>query len=169
MKAFFKQNNKKNPGFSLIEVIIYVSIFGIFVVSILSFFDFVNKLSIRNQTYMDVNKQGIEVSNFLISEIRKADSITSPDQTESVGELVLISSGDEMIFHLEDGILVETVSGQDFEISSPNYEISDLVFSNFSNDETAGNIHFNFVISNLGNSNIKKYELNFSGGASLIK
>jgi hypothetical protein len=164
------RKNKKifSKGFSLLEVIIYVSIFGIFIVTILSFFSFVNTLSLRNKIYNDINREGKQIVNIITSEIKQANSIISPIQTESANSLTMSFSNGNRTLYINNGILFENVASQEIDLSSENFVISDLFFYNFSNDETAGNIHFNFKISNLTKITAEKvYEINFTGGASL--
>jgi hypothetical protein len=164
------RKNKKmfSAGFSLLEVIIYISIFGIFIVTILSFFSFVNTISMRNKIFIDLNREGEQIVDIISSEIKEANSIFAPIQTESGESLTLLFPDGERIFYIDNGILFESAGLNEVDLSSVDFEISDLIFSNFSNDNTAGNVHFSFTISNIKNiASEKVYEINFAGGASL--
>lgn len=129
MKKFLK--NKK--GFTLIEVIIYVAILGIIVVSFVSFVLAIS--SVRNKSYVvsEVNSN-LRIAMDLISQkIRSAEAVTSPlsGAVSTSLELDMPNPEPTTVFALQDGVLhlTEDIITENM-ITNPEINITELKFTN---------------------------------------
>lgn len=70
--------NKRQDGYTLLELLLYVAIVGSLLMSITYFFGIIADARIKNQSVSEVNDQGVALMDYLTQTIRNASSITSP-------------------------------------------------------------------------------------------
>ena len=156
--------NSNNKGFGLVELMIYISIASILLLSISSFYFTILKSRVRNNVVMEVDQQGVYLMNIITQIIRNAESINSPSTGLSNASLsldVLETSQDPTIFDLSSNT-VRIKEGSDDHIFLTNSHIivSNLNFTNLSKAETPGIIKIEFTINY--NSSNPSAEYNYS-------
>ena len=97
-----KQKNKR--GFTLIEILLYISMVSIIVLSISSFFVLIQRVKIKNQVITNVNNQGLFISGILDRTIRETSSIDEPSTGQSSNLLRLMNADGSFVEEkVEDG------------------------------------------------------------------
>lgn len=164
---------KKQSGFTLVEVILYIGLVSLFAVSLTAFLGFFTQAKNKSSTIEEVNQQAVFISSYVEQLIRDSDSITLPAKTTSAGTLILTSTK----FPARSPIAISTSSGKlvvseagggSVQISSDKVTISNLSFTNLSQASTDGNIRYQFQVSynNPNGKNEFTYVQTFYGSAS---
>ncbi|MCF6276515.1 MAG: prepilin-type N-terminal cleavage/methylation domain-containing protein [Candidatus Magasanikbacteria bacterium] len=169
MKKIIK--NKK--GFSLVELILYISILVFFLGSMFLFVTMVMESKAKNQTINEVERQGEFIARTIIKSIRKASSINSPSAGSSSSNLSLVMSNvtkNPTTFTLTNTDLFITEGVQTPIILNNNLiDITNIVFRNVTRASTTGIIRVEITIAhkNPANQNEFKYEKTFYGSATV--
>ena len=155
---------KKNKGFTLIELIIYISLSSMMLLSITLFAKMILQVRTKNQVMMEVEQQGIQITQILTHAIRNAENIIQPTPPNINSNLILDMlnvSEDPTVFSLDNNVIniQEGVSGQ-INLSNSRIEVQDLTFQNFSRANTPGIISFSFTLNY--NNQSSKPEYNYS-------
>lgn len=156
--------SKNNKGFTLVEMLIYIGIFSVFIVTINIFFNMISSYRNRGEMIMEVNDQGSLTVRTITRSIRNAKSISIPISGSSGSSLTLETYDpltNPTIFSLtENGVLQIKEGGEESEfLLNDKVIIENLIFSNIGSVGGSGAIEFSFRLKN--RSSIKKSE-NFS-------
>lgn len=164
-------NTKK--GMTLIETLIYVSIFVTFIITLTSFIGTINASRKKNQINLEVNYQGSEVIRIINQTIQNATSTSQPALSNSGDTLVLQMSDvtkSPTIFSIASStIFVQEGSGSKVALTNNKVQVKDLVFTNFSRPNTPGVIQVKFTMSNPTSLTKpeEQYSKEFYGGLSI--
>ena len=166
--------NKKNTAFTLIELILYISLFVIIFTALFASLNIFYSNKIKNRTILEVEQQGQLISILISQEIRNAQSIVSPLIGESSGSLVLEhldTLKNPLSFYLSDDKMIADEGGTVLDLSNSRIEVTNLEFENNSVLDGTQSVFFSFDISYKSNSNRNEYKYNksFSGTANLLK
>lgn len=136
---------KQAPGFTLIEIILYVAIIGMVVSSFISFS--ISSTNARNKTYVIQEVQAnLRVVKELISrEIKQASAVVSPAQgSNSIAlELNIPGTSDNIIYSLDNGVLFRQLGSDDpAAVTNEEAEISSLIFYNISDNNDKDSIRY---------------------------
>lgn len=170
----YKSKIKKNKAFSLIETIIYVAMFAIFVGSLLTFSNMLTNSRLNNQISQEVNNQGNNAVRIITQSIRNAVSVNNPT-VGNTGDVLSLATldvnTDPTIFSIVDGVLYITESSlPPVALTNNKVIISDLVFSNLSKTSTSGSVQIRFkVSSNISNQNNYVKVVDFYGSGTIKK
>lgn len=157
--------NKINlqKGISLVETLVYVAIFSIFVASLLQFSNTLYVARLQGQDIFEVNGQGAQAVGVMTQAIRNANTLSSPEIGTS-SSLLSINTTFPILFSEIDGVLyVNENGGPLIALTNNKVSVSNLTFSNFSNPGAPDSIQIRFTVS--GNN----YTNNFYGTATLRK
>lgn len=160
-----------NKGFSLIEVLVYISLFSVIAISMGAFFMIISKGQIRNQAISEVNWQGSMIMELLSNNIKNSQGINIPLANSTSTNLSLVMSEitiNPTEYNLVDNTLILYEGAEDgISLNNDLVLIKNLVFYNINNGK---NIKFEFDIEYNNKNNIEnKYKKNFVGSASLRK
>lgn len=111
-------------GYTLIELLLYISIVSSLLISVSLFFATTADSRIKNQSISEVNKQGELAMDIITQTIRNADSITSPIASASGTSLTLVvptGSLSPTIFNTGDTILGYNSDGGSTDGGDSNY------------------------------------------------
>lgn len=164
---------KKNNGVTLLELMLYTSLAAIILLTISIFLSTTLVARIKNQTVYEVEQQGSQVMELITQAIREAKSINSPPIGSSSATLSLgmaDSSKNPTIFSVSSGsIQIQEGAAVPTTITSNRTNVSNLVFSNVSRNNTPGSIRVEFILEhvNPGQRNEYKYSQAFYRTASL--
>ncbi len=164
--------NVSEKGFSLVEVLLYVGILGILVLSISGFFTLIISSRAKGQVMMEINDQGNFLVNIITQKIRNAESINSPavgTNDISLSLDVININDDPTVFNVSGDIFYITEgAGSPVELTNNRILVTNLNFNNVSLADTPGLISFQFTLShvNLDNRQEYNYSKTFYGSAS---
>jgi prepilin-type N-terminal cleavage/methylation domain-containing protein len=171
------KNNKAifigRQGFTLLEVLLYVSIFGILILSISGFFSLIINSRSKGQVIMEVQNQGGYLVNFITQKIRNAEGVNSPtigSNNTSLSLDVVDISDDPTIFNISGDVLyVAEGAGSPVNLTNSRVLISSVNFNNVSLANSPGLISFQFTLSHINPEGRQEYEYSktFYGSASL--
>ncbi len=161
-------------GFTLIETIIYVAIFSIFIMALVSFTSTIHTSRKHSQLVLEVNDQGSRIVRILTSSIHNAKSVNTPNISSNSTILSLEMASPDInptIFSVGGaGILYITEGSNDaIPITNNRVLIKDLSFSNYSQSSTREVLNFNFSLGNMATTSSDSYSNNFYGSAALRK
>ena len=165
--------NNLQKGLTLVETLIYVAIFTMFVLTLSSFSSQINSARLRSQIILEINYQGSRIIQDINSTIRNATSINSPVITNS-GTSLSVETVDPnhnpTVFSVATGTLyVQQGTNDLIALTNNRVEVSDLIFSNMSRVGTPGTIRIRFTLKN-SDAHAKpeeQYTKDFYGSASI--
>ena len=164
---------KYKKGFSLVELLLYISIASILLLAISVFFSFLLRARIKNQVIAEVEQQGLSVMHLMTQTTRNAEAIILPVQSVSAPSLSLqfpSSSIDPTFFDLSSGsIRIKEASGIPVSLTNSRITASALQFQNLSRTNTPGIIRIQFTLTsvNPGGRSEYSYSKTFIGSAAL--
>lgn len=170
-----KKNILTKQGMTLIETLIYVAIFSIFIVALASFAININSSRISGQIIFDVNDQGSQVINVITQSLRNASTTTIPAIGTSSSTLSItttVPAQNPTIFSLINGVLyIKEGANNSVALTNNKVTVSNLVFSDLSQPLKPKTVQIRFKISNSASSTKpeEQYSLNFYGSGSLRK
>lgn len=164
---------KKNNAFSLIEIILYIGLVSVIVVSLTTFLIYYAQAKNKSSTIEEVNQQAVYISSYLEQLIRDSDGILLPAKTTSASTMTLtsakFSSRSPIVVSVASGkIYVSEAGTEGVQISSSKVSISNLSFTNLSQSGTNGNIRYQFQISYINTNGLNEfnYVQTFYGASS---
>jgi Tfp pilus assembly protein PilE len=80
----------RQAGYTLIELLLYVSIVGSLLIAVTYFFSTAAESRIKNQSIAEVNDQGVAIMDNILQNVRNATSITAPATGASGQSLTLV-------------------------------------------------------------------------------
>ncbi|MFA6476295.1 MAG: prepilin-type N-terminal cleavage/methylation domain-containing protein [Candidatus Paceibacterota bacterium] len=165
----------KKDGFTLIETLIYVFIFSLFIIGAVSFMSSLTSSRLRNQTVLEVNDQGSKAMKTMTQAIRNASNVNSPTISNTASNLSLVTYTpvtSPTVFSESGGVLYITEGlGAPTALTNNKVIVNNLAFSNLSRPATPDIIKISFNLasqaasSSLGGS----YSFTFNGSANLRK
>jgi prepilin-type N-terminal cleavage/methylation domain-containing protein len=164
---------KNNPGFTLVELLLYVAISSIILLLASLFMSTLLESQVKNQTIAEVNQQGIQVMQTITQTLRNSSIINTPTIGISGATLSVntnLSSTTPSVFDLSGGVIrIKEGSGATISLTNSKVIASNLVFSNLSRTGTPGIVRISFNLSAVNNSNRNEYSFskNFVDSASL--
>lgn len=169
-----KRKFQKNSGYTLIELILYISLSAIMLLAISMTLSTFLESRIKSQVISEVNGEGMQVMQLITQTIRNAKGINSPligTSDTSLSLSVIDPLKDPTIFDLSGGE-IRIKEGANPEISLTNISrvtSSGLLFENLSHALTPGTISVSFTLSHLNPSgkNEYNYSQSFYGSATL--
>jgi prepilin-type N-terminal cleavage/methylation domain-containing protein len=169
----YKSINDSRHGFTLLEVLLYVSIFGILVLSFSGFFSLIINSRSKGQAMMEINNQGSFLVNMITQKIRNTEDINLPSVGTGSASLsldVVEINDDPTIFNTVGDVLYIT-EGVNSSVALTNNRVlvSNLNFNNVSLVDTPGLISFQFMLSHINLEGRQEYNYSkiFYGSASL--
>jgi len=152
-----QKQKKKNGGFTLVETLLYVAIFGVMVVAFVTFSKSLVTNRMQSQRLFEVNDQGAAALKTILQTLRNANLVNSPTagNTGSSLSVATISSGtNPTVFSLVSGVLnMQEGSGGLVPLTNSQVVASDLVVTNLSRSGTVNAVKVSFKLTSVSNSN----------------
>lgn len=166
---------KKNPkGFTLVEMILYVSICSILLLSLSSLLTFLLSSRIKNQSISEVNQQGAQIMELITQTIRNARSIDTPSVGATSSSLSITVQDPLLsptLYYLNNGIIrIKEGGGVEVLLTNSHVTASSLLFSNISSTSSSDRIvQVSFMINynNPNGRNEYSFSKVFSGSATM--
>lgn len=148
-------------GYTLIELLLYVTIVGTLLTLMAYFFGMSATARIKSETISEVNDQGIAVMEYITQTIRNATSVSAPTAGNSASSLTLVvptGSASPTVFNLNAATLrVTEGTGSAVALTNSRVQVTNLTFTNLTASGTPGNVRVNFTLSYLNPSNRSEY------------
>lgn len=160
-------------GYTLIELLLYISILGSLLLGISMYFVTSTTARAKNQSIAEVDRQGALALEYITQTIRNADSITSPTAGNSANALTIVVPTGALsptIFDLNSGNLrVKEGAAAQIALHNSKVQVTSLTFTNLTRSGTPGVVRVSFVLSRLNpnNRNEYSYQKTFTGTAAL--
>lgn len=164
---------RNGAGFTLVELMLYVGISSILLMSTSFFMSALLTSRVKNQTIAEVDQQGMQVMHVITQALRNASTINSPAQGASGPSLSLntyTGSLNPTIFNLSGGVISITEGvATPVALNNSRVSVSALTFYNLSRGGTPGTIRVQFTLSYINNIGRSEYNYSkvFIGSASL--
>jgi prepilin-type N-terminal cleavage/methylation domain-containing protein len=160
-------------GFTLIEMLLYISILSIIVLALSSFMFMTYSSRIKSTVISEVEQQGSQTMNIIAQNIRNASGITGPIAATSATSLTLTeyigSLSPTVIAQSGNKIQITEGTNPAIDLTSNRVIVSNLSFSNLSRPNTPGviQVKFNLTHINPDNRGEYSYSKDFTTTASL--
>lgn len=131
-------------GFTLVEMILYVSICSILLLTISTFLSFLLGARIRSQAITEVNQQGFRAMNMMALTIRNGRSIETPVLGDTAPVLSITTKDNLLnptIFDVASGTLrITEGAGRPIPLTNSRVVMSNISFQNLSASTSADRI-----------------------------
>ena len=168
-----KHKYRKLRAFTLLEILLYISITSVILLSCSIFFGLLIQSKLKNQSITETEQAGTQIMQLISQTIRNADSINSPlpgSTSSSLSLNVTDKANNPTIFKL-DGTVITRMEGNTMSIplSSSKLMVTELDFQNLSRENTSGTIRIKFTLDRISpvSRNELKYSQTFIGSATL--
>ncbi len=164
---------KRTHGYTLIELLLYISMIGILLSAVTVFFATTADARIKNQTISEVNDQGAYVMDYIAQTIRNATDITAPTIGTSSASLTLTvptGSLSPTIFSLNGTTLqVKEGTATAVSLTSSKVQVTAFTIKNLSRSSTNGLVQVSFALAriNSGGRNEYDYQRTFTTSVAL--
>lgn len=163
-------------GYTLIELLLYISIVGVLLGTVSLFFGTSTEARVKNQSIAEVDQQGELAMEYILQTIRNADSITTPATGVTGNSLTLVvptGSLSPTIFDLSgatpNALRVKEGAATAIPLTNSTVTVTALSVKNLSRASTPGTIQISLTLSRVNNLNRNEYDYSktFIGTASL--
>jgi Tfp pilus assembly protein PilW len=169
-----KLSYKSVKGLTLVEMLLYVAISSVILLSLSLFLVFLLGQRVKNQTIADVNQQGLQVMQLITQSIRNARSIDTP-AIGSVSDTLSMTMPDGLlsptVFDISNGtVRIREGAGAIVPLTNSHIVVSGLLFENISSTSTTERVvRVSFTIDHVNNNgrNENSFSKSFSGSATL--
>lgn len=160
-------------GFTLIELMLSISITGILALGISDFYITTVSSKVKTQNIAAIERQGASALQYIAQIARNAESITLP-ATASTGASatfdVVDAAKDPTVIDVSEGRLRITEGTQAPQyLTDSHTTVSNLVFHNLSRSSTPGVLRISFMLTRNSQSSVYEYTFsqNFASSAAL--
>ncbi|MBD3280814.1 hypothetical protein GF389_04805 [Candidatus Dojkabacteria bacterium] len=164
---------KNQKGITLIEILLYLSISSIVLLSVSVFVTSILKSRVKNESIVLVNEEASQIISQLQTEISQADQINSPVKGTSASSLEFQIAGDPIeTISLQTNTVVYTITGNSgIALNSSNTNITSLNFTrmNATNDNESIKVEFTMERNNPNNLNEYDFSKTFYTTVNLPK
>lgn len=144
-------------AYTLVEVLLYISLVSVVLMMIMAFMNMMESARARNEVVSEVDQQGSQILDILLSEIEKSEVMTVPAMSQTSTQLVLDDGGSTISVDL-NGSNIEVTDGDTYQLNNNNVQVSNLSFVNLSPTPTNQNIQIQFDLSYLSSNNRSEYD-----------
>lgn len=164
---------KKNPGFTLVELLLYVGISSAILLATSIFLSVLLESRVKNQTISEVEQQGVQVMQLITQTVRNADLINIPTIGASGASLSVnnsLASTTPTVFDLSGGVIrIKEGTNAVINLTNSKVTVSNLSFFNLSRTSTPGVVKIIFTLSSVNPSGRNEYSFSktFVGSAAI--
>ncbi|MFH1546937.1 MAG: prepilin-type N-terminal cleavage/methylation domain-containing protein [bacterium] len=163
--------NKNQSGMSLVEVMLYISISTIIMITLSYFMFTVIKTRVKSQTITEVDYQGNQAIYLIAEKIRNSKSVSLPIPHQSSDSITLITfeeTNNPTVFSLIDGkVFLSEGTSDPIQITSNRVTITKLDISNISDDSRIFRIDLEVTHRNPENIIEYNFTESFTGSAAI--
>lgn len=165
----------KFKGFTLVELLLYISIVSVVILVMSGVFYLVLQARVKNQTVAEVEQTGAQVMQQVTQTIRNANAVNSPspgNTAASISLSVVDAAKDPTTFDLSSAsIRIAEGTSPSVALTSSRLSASNLTFQNLARAGTADTIRIQFTLSHINpqGQNEYQYQQTFYGSADIKK
>ena len=149
-------------GFTLVELLISISVVGILIVGITDFYLTIVSSRVKNQTIAEVERQGAATIALISQRIRNAESISAPAPGSSAASLTLdaVDAGNDptTIDGTSSRLRITEGLANPVFLTAPSVTLSDLTFTNLSRASTPGIMRVSFTLTRVHTEGSHEYD-----------
>ena len=153
---------RKQAGYTLIELLLYVAIVGVLLSAVTAFFGVTTDARIKNQTVNEVNTQGTFAMDYITQTIRNATSVTSPAAAATDSQLTLVVPTGTLsptVFNLSSGVLqVKEGTATAIALTNSKVQVTNLTVKNLTRSGTSGTVQVSITVSRVNTANDADYD-----------
>ncbi|HJQ08228.1 MAG TPA: type II secretion system protein [Candidatus Saccharimonadales bacterium] len=157
-----RRHIERQAGYTLIELLLYVSIIGGLLLSVTYFFGTTAETRVKNQSISEVNDQAAAVMDTITQTVRNAVSITSPAAGASGASLTLVvptGSLSPTVFDLSGTTLrIKEGTAPTINLTNTKVQVTSLTFRNLTRTGTNGIVQISFTMSRVNANNRNEYD-----------
>lgn len=152
--------NKNKNGFTLLELLIFMGIFSVILVSLTTLFSTIVSQQFENQSFSAAESDKTYILSKLAYDFSEAESVVAPTSNgETSQTLTIMVDGVNNTYSVEDGNLVLNISGESYVLNSSRTKISSISFKRLG--EISGKPTIKIVVEMEGvASDLNKTEIN---------
>jgi len=128
-------NKKKQKGFSLIEIILYLGLLSIILTVLAVFFQEEIFLKAKINDKVEIVDNGQFALNKIVWYLKQAESLNAPAVSQSQNTLSLNladSAQNPVIFYVENNVLkIKIANNEPVALTNERVKVSEITFSNF--------------------------------------
>ncbi len=140
-----------DSGFTLVEILIYISIFSLMVTGLASLTLLINQSMSVAQNRIEVDSQYVGAIKIMSQTIRDSKGINSPSvgaQSDSLSLKTIDSSKNPTVFFVDEGVLyISEGLGSPTPLTNNRVLVADLGFYNLSRPNTHGLIQIDMTVN----------------------
>lgn len=170
------KNVQKREGFTLIEILLYITITSMMVLAFSRFVPVILDTRAKSHTIREVDEQGTSIMENIANTTLQALSIDTPVRSTVSSTLILemaSSTINPTVFNLQEGTIYITEGSNDpVALSNTYVNISDLMFTNMSVGENDDSIKIEYSLQvevPEQKGTLYQYEQLYRGSASIRK
>jgi len=150
----FKTKIKNERGFSLLELLLYIGIFSMLLVTFFQLLTAIFDVQLESSGVSSVDQDGLFIMNRLSYDIKHVQSITTPASAgQTAASLVFTEDGDTYNLSVSSGnlVLADVTRGTSDRLNSVNTTVSAPSFTLLSDTQGQGyrTITFVFTVNSL--------------------
>ena len=146
-----KFNNKKDiavRAFTLIETLLYISIFSVVVFMMVSIYGVVMDSRVNARVVSEVTSEGARIMQIITQSARNGTLVNTPTIGNNTTTLSLnVSNNPTMFYMVGNDIVMKEGVGSAIILNSNRTKISGLKFTNLTRGGTKGTVKIEFTIS----------------------
>lgn len=166
--------NKSQRGLTLVEMLLYVSISSIILLSLSVFLTFLLSQRIKNQSISDVNQQGLQVIQLMTQTVRNARSVDTPligATSSSLSMTMTDPSLSPTVFDVSGGVIrIKEGNNAVIPLTNSHVNIQSFIIQNISSaSSTDRMVRISFTVDHINpdNRNENSFSKSFIGSATL--
>lgn len=138
---------KSKTGFSLIEMLLYMGIFSILLITLMRFFGSILDVKLESQATSAVTQDGRYIISRLSYDIHQASSIVSPAIGNSAPSLQIIVNGTNYTYSLDgdNNLLITTPTAVD-QLNSADTSVPTITFTTLGNSGGKSTVQINLDV-----------------------
>lgn len=140
------KNFKLSRGFSLVELLVYLALMSIFLMTLLNIFTTTLKTKLASESTSGISQDSRYILSKLSYDVNNADSVALPLLGSSSASLQLVSSGSASTYGLSAGNLVKTTGGISTNLNGINTQLDSISFKNIGNPGGKPTIQIVFTV-----------------------
>lgn len=146
----FNETNhfKKNRGFTLVELSIYMGLLAIVLVVLTEIFATVIENQLVSENVSNVSTDGRFIYTRFIYDVNRASAILTPSTLgSSSASLILTINGENLHYILDDGNLTASDSSSLYRLNGYGTTVSNLLFTRIGNSSGKHTVRINYTIT----------------------
>jgi type II secretory pathway pseudopilin PulG len=151
-------------GFTLLELLLYVSIIGTLLGALALFFGMTAEVRLRNQAVSEVTQQGQAAMETIASSVRNATAITTPATGASGSTLTVTvpTASLSPTIVASDGttLTIKEGSGTAIALTNSKVRVTTISIKNLSRSASKGTVQISFTLARVNPSNRPELDYN---------